>query len=68
MKRPHEEGSSINNMIIFVLKPTLMLGMQVTREIINLLLTISHLLEATSSTDDHRKKKVVSCSSVESEY
>ena len=54
-------------MVISVSKPTLMLGMQVTREIINLLLAIAHILEVISSWQ-LQKQKVVSCSSMESKY
>ena len=42
---PQEEGSSIDDMVIFVSKLNLMLGMPVTREIINLLQAIAHILE-----------------------
>ena len=44
-------------MIISVSKPTLMLGMQVTREIVNLLQAISHILEVTSSLGNLRNKR-----------
>ena len=39
-----------------------------TREIVNLLQAIAHILEVTSSPGNCRKKKVVTCSSMESEY
>ena len=44
-------------MVIFVSKPTLMMGMQVTREIINLPSTIAHILEETSSPEDRGNKR-----------
>ena len=37
--------------------PTLMLGMQVTREIVNLLKAIAHILEVTSSPSNHRNRR-----------
>ena len=54
---PQEEGSSIDYMVISVSKPTMMLGMQVTREIINLLPAIAHILEVTLSLGDCRSKR-----------
>ena len=43
-------------MVISVSKPTLMLGMQMTRDIVNLLPDVAHILEVTSSPSDRRKK------------
>ena len=57
IKLAPKRGSSINNMIISISKPTLMFGMQVTREIVNLLLAIAHILEVTSSPGDRENKR-----------
>ena len=46
------EGSSIDDTVIYVSKPTLTPGMQVTREIVNLLHTIALALEVTLSPGD----------------
>ena len=52
IKRAQEEGSSINDTIISISKPTLTSGMQVIREIVNLLQAIKITLEVTSSPGD----------------
>ena len=44
-------------MVILVSKPTMVLDMQVRREIINLLQVIAHILEVTSSTNDLGNKR-----------
>ena len=51
---PQEEGSSIDNKVISISKPTLMLSMQVTREIVNLPQAIAHILEVTLSLGDRK--------------
>ena len=56
-REPQEEGSYINDMVIFVSKPTMMLGIQVTREIVNLLRTIANILEVTSSPSNHGNRR-----------
>ena len=46
---PQGEGSSIDDTVISILKPTLTLGMQMTREILNLLQAIALTFQVTSS-------------------
>ena len=67
IKQAQEEGSSIDDMVISISKPTLMLDMQVPREIVNLILDFAHVLEGNLVIWRSHKQKVVACSSTESE-
>ena len=49
--------TSIDDIVISVSKATLMLDMQVTREILKLLQAIAHILEVTSLPGDVRNKR-----------
>ena len=55
--KPQGEHSSIDDMVIFVFKPTMTSGMQVTIEIVNVLQAIALTLGITLSLDYPKNRK-----------